>query len=102
MTRPHLPLTTHYSLLTTHYSLLTTHAVLPMREYSIAAIPGDGIGVEVIAAGLKVLEVLAGREKGFRLKVEHFPWSSAYYQKHGQYIPDGGLEKLRTFDAIFF
>jgi tartrate dehydrogenase/decarboxylase/D-malate dehydrogenase len=73
-----------------------------MREYKIAAIPGDGIGVEVIAAGLKVLEVLAGREKGFRLKVEHFPWSSAYYQKHGHYIPDGGLDKLRSFDAIFF
>jgi len=73
-----------------------------MREYKIAAIPGDGIGVEVIAAGLKVLEVLAAREKGFRLKVEHFPWSSAYYQKHGHYIPEGGLEKLRKFDAIFF
>jgi tartrate dehydrogenase/decarboxylase/D-malate dehydrogenase len=73
-----------------------------MREYRIAAIPGDGIGVEVIAAGLKVLEVLAEREKGFKLEVEHFPWSSAYYQKHGHYIPEGGLEKLRTFDAIFF
>jgi tartrate dehydrogenase/decarboxylase / D-malate dehydrogenase len=73
-----------------------------MREYKIAAIPGDGIGVEVIAAGLKVLEVLAEREKGFKLKVEQFPWSSAHYQKHGHYIPEGGLEKLRTFDAIFF
>jgi tartrate dehydrogenase/decarboxylase/D-malate dehydrogenase len=73
-----------------------------MREYRIAAIPGDGIGVEVIAAGLKVLEVLAEREKGFKLEVEHFPWSSAYYQRHGHYIPEGGLEKLRTFDAIFF
>jgi tartrate dehydrogenase/decarboxylase/D-malate dehydrogenase len=73
-----------------------------MREYKIAAIPGDGIGVEVIAAGLKVLEVLAEREKGFKLEVEHFPWSSAYYQRHGHYIPEGGLEKLRTFDAIFF
>jgi len=73
-----------------------------MREYKIAAIPGDGIGVEVIAAGLKVLEVLAQRERGFRLKVEHFPWSSDYYLKHGHYIPEGGLEKLKAFDAIFF
>jgi len=73
-----------------------------MREYKIAAIPGDGIGVEVIAAGLKVLEVLAQRERGFRLKIEHFPWSSDYYLKHGHYIPEGGLEKLRAFDAIFF
>ena len=49
-----------------------------MREYRIAAIPGDGIGVEVIAAGLKVLESLAGKDRGFRLKVEHFPWNSSY------------------------
>jgi len=73
-----------------------------MREYRIAAIPGDGIGIEVIAAGLKVLDVLAARDRGFRLKVEHFPWSSDYYKRHGHYIPDGGLERLRTFDAIFF
>jgi tartrate dehydrogenase/decarboxylase/D-malate dehydrogenase len=73
-----------------------------MREYRIAAIPGDGIGVEVIAAGLEVLDVLAQRERGFRLKVERFPWSSDYYLKHGHYIPEGGLEKLKAFDAIFF
>lgn len=73
-----------------------------MREYTIAAIPGDGIGIEVIAAGLRVLEVLAGRDRGFRLKVEHFPWSSDYYLKHGYYIPEGGLDRLRKFDAIFF
>ena len=66
-----------------------------MREYRIAAIPGDGIGIEVIAAGLKALEVLAARDGGFRLNVEHFPWSSAYYQQHGRYIPEGGLEKLK-------
>jgi tartrate dehydrogenase/decarboxylase/D-malate dehydrogenase len=73
-----------------------------MREYRIAAIPGDGIGLEVIAAGLKVLEVLAGRDRGFRLKVETFPWGSEYYRRHGHYIPEGGLERLRQFDAIFF
>ena len=73
-----------------------------MREYKIAAIPGDGIGMEVIAAGLKVLGVLAGRDRGFKLNVEHFPWNSDYYLKHGHYIPAGGLDKLKTFDAIFF
>ena len=73
-----------------------------MREYKIAAIPGDGIGTEVIAAGLAALNVLAGRDRGFRLEVEHFPWSSDYYLKHGHYIPAGGLAKLKTFDAIFF
>ncbi|HEV7802029.1 MAG TPA: isocitrate/isopropylmalate family dehydrogenase, partial [Burkholderiales bacterium] len=73
-----------------------------MRTYRIAAIPGDGIGIEVIAAGLKALEVLGARDKSFRLEVEHFPWSSEYYKKNGYYIPEGGLEQLKTFDAIFF
>ena len=73
-----------------------------MREYTIAAIPGDGIGMEVIAAGLKVLEVLARRDRGFKLRIEHFPWSSDYYKQHGYYIPDGGLDTLKQCDAIFF
>jgi tartrate dehydrogenase/decarboxylase/D-malate dehydrogenase len=73
-----------------------------MREHRIAAIPGDGIGVEVVAAGLEVLEELARHDGGFRLAFEHFAWSSDYYLKHGHYIPDGGLDELRRFDAIFF
>jgi tartrate dehydrogenase/decarboxylase/D-malate dehydrogenase len=73
-----------------------------MKVYKIAAIPGDGIGPEVIAAGLEALEVLAKSDGGFRFEVEHFPWSSDYYLKNGYYIPEGGLEKLKSFDAIFF
>jgi tartrate dehydrogenase/decarboxylase/D-malate dehydrogenase len=73
-----------------------------MRTYKIAAIPADGIGPEVISAGLEVLEVLAACGGGFKLEVEHFPWSSEYYLKHGHYIPEGGLDRLKTFDAIYF
>lgn len=73
-----------------------------MREYKIAAIGADGIGPEVIDAGLKALDVLAAKDGGFKFQVEHFPWSSAYYLQHGHYIPEGGLDKLKTFDAIFF
>ncbi|HUN68693.1 MAG TPA: tartrate dehydrogenase, partial [Burkholderiales bacterium] len=72
-----------------------------MKTYRIASIPGDGIGIEVIAAGVEVLNVLADKE-GFRLDVEHFDWSSRRYLEKGAYIPEGGLEKLKTFDAIFF
>src|SRR5712672_4670778 len=74
----------------------------PMRAHRIPAIPGDGIGVEVIAAGLRALQEVAARAGSFRLEVESFPWSSDYYLEHGHYIPEGGLEKLRGFDAIFF
>ena len=72
-----------------------------MKSYRIAAIPGDGIGNEVIPAGIEVLDALAGKEN-FRLAYEHFDWSSARYLRTGAYIPEGGLDKLRTFDAIFF
>ena len=73
-----------------------------MRHYTIAVIPGDGIGQEVISAGLEVLSVLSQREKDFTLQLKHFPWSSAYYKKNGFYIPEGGLDELRQVDAILF
>jgi tartrate dehydrogenase/decarboxylase/D-malate dehydrogenase len=73
-----------------------------MKTYRIAAIPGDGIGKEVIAAGIEVLEALAKADGGFDFYFQVFPWSSDYYLEHGHYIPDGGLERLKSFDAIFF
>jgi len=72
-----------------------------VKSYRIASIPGDGIGNEVIPAGEDVLAALAAKE-GFDLKFESFDWSSARYKKTGAYIPEGGLERLRTFDAILF
>jgi tartrate dehydrogenase/decarboxylase / D-malate dehydrogenase len=69
------------------------------RTYRIAAIPGDGIGNEVIPAGIEVLQKLA---QGFSLEFTHFDWSSARYKKEGAYIPEGGLEELKKHDAIFF
>ena len=73
-----------------------------MREYSIAAIPADGIGPEVISAGLEVLQVLAQKIGTFQLNVETFPWGSDYYKKHGVMMPQNGLELLRPFSAIYF
>ncbi len=73
-----------------------------MREHRIAAVPGDGIGKEVIAAGLEVLSALERRDSGFRLAVEHFPWGSDYYRQHGKLMPEDGVATLKHFDAIFF
>jgi tartrate dehydrogenase/decarboxylase / D-malate dehydrogenase len=73
-----------------------------MKQYKIAAIPGDGIGKEVIAEGVKVLNTIARQSKRFKFSFRQFPWSSDYYLKHGYYIPRGGLEQLKQFDAIFF
>src|SRR4051794_32655582 len=72
-----------------------------MKSYRIASIPGDGIGMEVIPAGAEVLRALASKE-GFELKFESFDWSSKRYKEKAAYIPEGGLEKLKGFDAIFF
>src|SRR5208337_1844617 len=73
-----------------------------VREFKIAAIPADGIGKEVVAAGLEVLEALAKRDGGFRLNVESFDWGSDYYKKHGVMMPENGRETLKKFDAIYF
>jgi tartrate dehydrogenase/decarboxylase/D-malate dehydrogenase len=73
-----------------------------MKTYRIAAIGADGIGPEVIGAGIEILKVVADLEKNFAFEFEELPWSSEYYLEHGHYIPPGGLEHLRTFDAIFF
>jgi len=72
-----------------------------VKRYRIASIPGDGIGNEVIPAGIEVLEALAAKE-GFGFAFEHFDWSSQRYLASGAYIPAGGLQRLKTFDAIFF
>jgi tartrate dehydrogenase/decarboxylase / D-malate dehydrogenase len=73
-----------------------------MRVHKIAAIGGDGIGPEVIAAGLEALQACASRDGGFALKVEHFDWGTDYYKKHGVMMPADGADRLRPFDAIYF
>ncbi|MEC7651211.1 MAG: tartrate dehydrogenase [Pseudomonadota bacterium] len=73
-----------------------------MKTYNIATLPADGIGPEVIEAGVAVLQALAARDGGFALNFTAFDWGSAFYRKHGKMMPDDGLEKLRPHDAIFF
>ncbi|MEK9882167.1 MAG: tartrate dehydrogenase [Alphaproteobacteria bacterium] len=73
-----------------------------MKTYKIAAIPADGIGPEVIDAGVRVLQALAARDGGFACDVTTYDWGSDYYKKHGRMMPDDGLESLKSHDAIFF
>src|SRR6202795_3797766 len=73
-----------------------------MRTRKIAALGGDGIGPEVVEAGLEVLSACAERDGGFALAVERFDWGSDYYRKHGGVMPGAGGDPLRGFDAILF
>jgi len=73
-----------------------------MKTYKIASIPGDGIGVEVIDAGLRVLNALAERDGGFALDVTSFDWGSDRYKREGALMPADGAQDLRDYDAIFF
>jgi tartrate dehydrogenase/decarboxylase / D-malate dehydrogenase len=73
-----------------------------MKSYRIAAIPGDGIGTEVIAAGIEVLHAIGKREGRFSFDVEHFDWGGEYYKKHGRMMPENGRDLIRRHDAILF
>lgn len=73
-----------------------------MKTYAIAAIPGDGIGTEVVSAGVEVLAAVARREGRFAFKVDRFDWGGEYYKKHGRMMPENGRELIRRHDAILF
>lgn len=73
-----------------------------MKTYRIASIPADGIGPEVIAAGLRALEATARRDGGFEIEVVAFDWGSDRYKKTGSLMPEDGRDQIRDFDAIFF
>ncbi len=69
-----------------------------MTNFEIAVIAGDGVGPEVIEEGIKTLEALG--EPAFRFT--RFDWSSDRYKRTGRFIPEGGLDELAAYDAIFF
>ncbi|MFD0000288.1 tartrate dehydrogenase [Nocardia sp. NPDC127526] len=71
-------------------------------KYRIAVIPGDGIGKEVVPEGLRVLRAAAAAFD-FTLEFEQFDYANAdYYLAFGKMLPDGWIDELRRFDAIFF
>src|SRR5437868_1791387 len=73
-----------------------------MKTYKLAAIPGDGIGTEVVSAGIEVLEALAKRAGSFAFKVDRFDWGGEYYKKHGCMMPEAGRDMIGKHDAILF
>src|SRR5919107_1459984 len=66
----------------------------------IAIIPGDGIGKEVTAEAVKVLQAV-GTAFGRTFDLEPLPWSAEHYLKTQETLPANGYDLLRQFDAIF-
>lgn len=71
-----------------------------MQNYNIAAIPGDGIGNEVVPEGIRVLEAV-GSKFNISFQWNELPWSCEYYTKTGHMMPTDGLEQISQHDAIF-
>ncbi len=67
---------------------------------SIAVIPGDGIGKEVVPVGMRVIDA-AGNKFGFSLSWNLFPWGCDYCEAHGSMMPEDGLSTIGRHDAIY-
>lgn len=72
-----------------------------MKNYKIAVVNGDGIGHEIVPMGVEVLEA-ASAKFGFELAITSFPFGAGYYQEHGDFMAEGAMEELKSFDAILF
>ncbi|HTW27795.1 MAG TPA: tartrate dehydrogenase [Acetobacteraceae bacterium] len=70
-----------------------------MTAFTIAVLPGDGIGREVMPEALKVLDAAAAAH-GFSLRPRHFDWSCETYRATGHMMPADGIARLRDHDAI--
>lgn len=72
-----------------------------MKNLKIALIPGDGIGPEVVAEGVKVLKTIEELDHNLSFSFDEFPWGCEYYLEHGKMMDEDGIETLKAFDAIY-
>jgi len=72
-----------------------------MSQHTIAVIPGDGIGREVIPEGVRVLEAVGARH-GIQFRWQEYPWSCDWYKAHGRMCPEDAPEILKKSEAVFF
>jgi tartrate dehydrogenase/decarboxylase/D-malate dehydrogenase len=72
-----------------------------MSQHTIAVIPGDGIGREVIPEGVRVLEAV-GAKHDIQFRWQEYPWSCDWYKVHGRMCPEDAPEILKKSEAVFF
>jgi 3-isopropylmalate dehydrogenase len=71
-----------------------------MKSYSIAFMPGDGTGPEVLREGKKVLDAAASRH-GIKLNYEHYDFGGERYKRTGETLPDTAIKELKAHSAIY-
>ncbi len=71
-----------------------------MSGLKLAVIGGDGTGPEVTAEAVKVLHAVSQQE-GFTCEIEELDFGGERYLRTGEILPDGAVEHLRSFDAMF-
>lgn len=71
-----------------------------MKSFRINLLPGDGIGVDVVQEGCRLLSALAQFHGGLEFKFQTFDWSCRYYLEHGRMMPPDGLTRLADCNAI--
>ncbi len=76
--------------------------VINLQHFSIALIPGDGIGPEVMNEAIKVLKKAEEIHGGLTFSCESFDWGCDYYLQNGRMMPENGLDILKDFDVILF
>ncbi|MEW9500338.1 tartrate dehydrogenase [Jeotgalibacillus marinus] len=72
-----------------------------MNKIEIACLPGDGVGIEVMASAKQVLQKAADMHGGVQFSMTDFPWGSDHYIETGAMMPEDGIERLKEFDAVF-
>jgi isocitrate dehydrogenase len=84
-------------------SKMPSHShIVSSKIHRIACIPGDGIGVDITEAAIRVLNVLAAASGDFSFDFTTFDWSSKNYLSRGYYMPPDGIAQLKKYDAIYF
>src|SRR5688572_26726117 len=74
---------------------------MPEQSMKLAVMPGDGVGKEVVAEGLKVLQVVS-KKFGFKYDTTDYPFGAEHYLKTKVTLPDSALKELAAHDAILF
>ena len=71
-----------------------------MKTFRIALLPGDGVGLEVVPAAVRVLDAVESRTPGLKLAYQELSVGAAEYLRSGDPLPPATFERLREFDAI--